>query len=628
MRRLLGSKAGFGKGRERQEDPEDQASASIPMPSPVEVHVAREVYTSNPDDQDSPQPLPSTSTLVPPSPSGSAKKQLPPGIRVPTHPYPYWQHHHTPSSSQSSLESPVTPSHVSWISGSSPNLPGPSTPTSTSHPSPSAPAPGRSSPNLFFPPPPATAPPPNASKSKPAYPSKSSHSLRGPMQEFFAQQLSPIVEQDYMSPEKRPASLPSSSHDGSGTRTSTTHTMMTPISPASPVLMNPIFSAAGGSVPTPAGPAYGGLVPFVKRKEEDNGDSPRPSPVFSTFLSRPLNRTISLSSTRTHQSSLSSSTPPVIPPLDLRPAFPGPFLPANSPISPTSRGFWDGLGTFDGESSSGRRESFITARSAGARESRYSSTQQEHYADALETLSSGQHSRETPKSSPQRPEVPDLSQVQVPQPPPPAHLSPVTSHPPSCPQQSGQHEHPHRPTAPTPSLRSFTSTPSASSSFIDKRFADSELYLGSAAERASARQAGQRWTLRTESVDTTQLLFWVGFIAPWCWLIGGWLVQPRRTPPYTSRQRDPSLLPLWTGKGKSVQSVNTINMHHGYPFVAPSTATLTPPACAPRVMLTPKPLQLAKNPWVRRCRIAAITSGVLILVAFVIALIVAGRGSG
>ncbi|KAI6041520.1 hypothetical protein EDC04DRAFT_3139664 [Pisolithus marmoratus] len=619
MRRFLGSRAAPAKGKERQRSPEDQATFST---NSMEVLVQRDVYTS--EDQNSSQPLSSTSTLVPPSSPGSAERQLPPGIRVPTHPYPYW-HHHMASSSQSSLESPVTPSHVSWLSGSNSSPAGPSTPTGMSNPTPApalaTPAAGRSSPNLFFPPPPATAPPPNAGRSKPIYPVKSTHSLRVPVQEFCGQPLSPIVEQDYMSPEKRPVSLPGTSPDGSGARTSTTQTMMTPIStsaptPVTPMPLNPVFSLAGGSEPIAPGPAYGGLVPFAKKKDEENGDSPRPSPSFSTFLSRPLNRTVSLSSIRTHQSSISSSTPPVIPPLDLRPAFSGPFL-------PTVPGFADG---FDEESSSDRRISYITARSTGARESRYSSTQHEHFVDAessLETTSTDKRSQRlphTPKGSPPYP-LPDAPRTQLPQPPPPAHFADVIS--PSHPQQAGQSEYPPRPSA--PSLHSFTSLPSASSSFIDRRFADSDFYIGSTAERASARQAGQRCITQKDSPDTIKLLFWIGFIAPWCWLIGGWMIEPRHAPLYSSRSRGGSLLPMWTGKGKNVQNASSVNMHtHGYPFITPSVASLMPPSYS-RVVLSPKPLRPVKNPWVRRCRIAAVTSGVLLLVAFVVTFVVVGQ---
>lgn len=301
------------------------------------------------------------------------------------------------------------------------------------------------------------------------------------------------------------------------------------------------------------------------------------SPI-SNFISRPLNRSISLSSTRTHQSSGSVSTPPVIPPLDLRPSFPGPHFPATTPTS--LRGYVDG---FDGESSSDRRDSFITAKT-GNRASRYSSTQQDHFVDAESGPS-------TPRSS---------QEGGRPQPPPPVLLPPT-------PQQS------------------LTSLPSASSSFIDKRFADSELYLGSAAERDNARNAGKQWAPQAGSRwDTIKVLFWIGFIAPWCWLIGGWLIEPRRPAAYNSRAQGGPLLPLWTGKGKSVERIHSIKMQHGYPFVAPSATSLTP-ASYSRVVLTPKPVNPPRNPWVRRCRIAAVTSGVIIIVVFVITLIVVSR---
>lgn len=650
MRRLLGSKALLFKGKQRQRDPEDQPRTSITMSSSaVQVFVQTEVQSSASDDQQGHEPLPGTSAQVPPSPSGSLNKQLPPGIRVPTHPHPYW-HHHTPPSSQSSLESPVTPSHVNWLGGSNTNLSGPSMPmgTSTSLPasaSTSAPAPARSSPNLFFPPPPTTAPPPNAARSKMIYPVKSTLSLRGPTQEFFGQQLSPIVEQDYMSPEKRPVSLPSSSHEGSGTRTSTTHMVATPDSPSegtpeSLALPNPIFSLAGGTVPISPGPSYGGAVPFAKKKDEESGDSPRPSPAYSTFISRPLKRSISLSSTKTYQSNHSSATPPIIPPLDLRPAFPGPLLPPHTPTSLTSRAPPDVPGPGDGESVSERRESFITARSTGARESRYSGTLHDQFVDALSRFGTPSTDADRPlhhdssKSSPQRPPASDPLQEQ------PSHsvlgaiqsrtLSGTSMHPPARPRPTVLHDHPHRPLVTAPSLQSLT--PSVSSSFVDRRFANSDLYLGSSAERGSARQAGQRWISSKDRTDTVKLLFWAGFIAPWCWLIGGWVIEPRHPHhphshphPLDSRSRGGSLLPLWSSKGRSMQSIDTMKVQHGYPFVAPSVASLAPPSYS-RVTFAPRPANPVKNPWVRRCRIAAAASGVIIVVAFVVALVVVCRG--
>lgn len=328
MRRLLGLKDSTNtpssnvKGKERQRD----STLSLPDPSssrsPMEVHVSTEVHSA-PHHLNFDPRVTNTASSTSSSPASADSGPLPPEIRVPTHPYPYWQGYtHTPSSSQSSLESPLTPSHVSWLSlgnalgnpnaasnSSNINLsltnlasvPQPSAgPSSSSH----SLAQGRSSPSPHFPPPPPTNPPPSvAARPKLIHPTKSSHSLRVPVQEFFNQQLSPIVEQDYLSPEKRPISLPNSSHE-SGSRTSTLHTSaaMTPVSPGSdwfgsatvtpvtPVPITPVLVGAGGTSPTPrtqvqtpVTPSYpGGVVPFTRMKEEEGNDSP--SKHFSAFL--------------------------------------------------------------------------------------------------------------------------------------------------------------------------------------------------------------------------------------------------------------------------------------------------------------------------------------------------------
>lgn len=324
MRRLLGLKdstntsSSNAKGKERQRD-SASPSMSVPGPSPphtpMEVHVSTEVHSA--PDRLGFHPLTSTATLASSSPASSDSRPLPPGIRVPTHPYPYWQGYtHTPSSSsQSSLESPMTPSHVSWLSsGNAPGNPNAASNTnlsptnSASVPQPAGPSlsshslvQGRSSPSPHFPPPPPTNPPPNiAARPKLLHATKSTHSLRVPVQEFFNQQLSPIVEQDYLSPEKRPVSLPSSSHEGGVSRTSTAHTArtsaaMTPVSPigdgfgtatvtpVTPVPITPVLIGTRGTPPTPhmqtqtpVTPSYpGGVVPFARAKEDEGNDSPR-----------------------------------------------------------------------------------------------------------------------------------------------------------------------------------------------------------------------------------------------------------------------------------------------------------------------------------------------------------------
>ena len=388
---------------------------------------------------------------------------------------------------------------------------------------------------------------------------------------------------------------------------------------------------------------------------------------------RPLNRSVSLSSTRTHQTSASAATPPVIPPLDLKPEFKGQaFL--TTPTSPNPRRVLD-IVARDDDSVSDRRESFITARTGAGRESKYSLGQEEVFVDAEDGFrrdSDGtvhhfdsrllEDTADTPPTPLPQP-IPQDTSNEV-KPPIPArtimHPPPSYNYPPG-PHSSDNHlphifhPHPHRPIPPhtvhpsrlglsAPSLQDFGTSISTSSSFIDRRFAPSSLYLPPASERESAHKAGAKWTDR---VDTIQVLFWLGFIAPWCWLIGGWLITAK--PPsrgYGSRSGygngyhnglggGGSSLPLWTNTSKSMQSFDTMRMHHGYPFVAPSVLSLTPPpppyqSQRAMVALTPKPVGLrrrgVKNPWVKRCRIAAVTSGVLVVVAFLVALVVAATG--
>ncbi|KAJ8596329.1 hypothetical protein M405DRAFT_837240 [Rhizopogon salebrosus TDB-379] len=500
MFRFMNSESS-GKGKQSQQIADGK----------MEVHIETEVHSTPLDtDGEGFQALGSTSSLA--TTPSSVKRPLPPGLRVPTHPYPW--HHHTPaSSSQSSIESPVTPSHVSWLG---PGAGGSSTSRAASS----------SAPNLqpYFPPPPPTAPPANVSRARPLLPSKSTHSLR-PAQEYFGQPLSPIVEQDYMSPENRPVSLPSS-QEGSGS----TGTMLTPISPSmitptSTFTMNEMMAHTTPTPTTPVAPPQ-----FAKRREDElPGDSPRSS--------------ISMSSIRTHHSGNSlSATPPVIPPLDLRPQFPGP-LPQDSLLS---RDIVDeALGIHDDEST--KRESFVTAPSAYApRESRYSAMLLDLEYEPLdeEELSSNQPSDSSHDYEHSTLRLPQAARTHSPTRP----VSRTSTHPPSY---SFPHPHvDHGTEVRTPSMRSLDSA-KRSSSFIDRRFEESELYLGSHTECSSARQASDKWAKQTENSDTAKTLFWVGFIAPWCWLIGGWLVKAKKNDRYT---RGGAMLPLWTGKNAALAS--------------------------------------------------------------------------
>jgi len=327
-----------------------------------------------------------------------------------------------------------------------------------------------------------------------------------------------------------------------------------------------------------------------------------------------------MSSTRTHHSGNSVlATPPVIPPLDLRPQFPGPL----PPDSLLTRDIADeGLGIHD--DSSTKRESFVTAQSAIAvRESRYSALllDLDHEPIDEEEFPYNESAASSRESFVPRNETPrPLPAARTHTPPRPT--SRTSTHPPSYsyPQpyvdrDKGDH---------SPSLRSFGSVRSTTSSFIDRRFAESELYFGSHTECSSARQTSEKWAKQTENSDTARTLFWVGFVAPWCWLIGGWLVKARKSEKHS---KSGHTLPLWTGK--SAQRVGSFKMQplqHGYPFVAPSVQDLMPPSFS-RAVHPRGPFLVARSPWIRRCRIASCVSGVVIMLLFIAALVVVGRRS-
>jgi len=74
--------------------------------------------------------------------------------------------------------------------------------------------------------------------------------------------------------------------------------------------------------------------------------------------------------------------------------------------------------------------------------------------------------------------------------------------------------------------------------------------------------------------------------------------------------------------GASVQTKQGYGFARGYPFIAPSVESLTPSTKVLRMKMTTGPRAL--GPWVVRCRIAAVISGILLLTAFLVALVVVG----
>jgi len=102
----------------------------------------------------------------------------------------------------------------------------------------------------------------------------------------------------------------------------------------------------------------------------------------------------------------------------------------------------------------------------------------------------------------------------------------------------------------------------------------------------------------------------------------------------------PFVLPLWSSKKGSEKGIEggkikekvargTPKMQgygfaHGYPFVAPSVESLTPSGKVLRMKQITGPKCL--NSWVARCRVAGVASGILLLVAFVVAFVEVGKG--
>lgn len=131
-------------------------------------------------------------------------------------------------------------------------------------------------------------------------------------------------------------------------------------------------------------------------------------------------------------------------------------------------------------------------------------------------------------------------------------------------------------------------------------------------------------------VSSACLLFWLGFVGPWCWLIGGWMLTTEGELEREYIHEVVSSLPISVRHGKRPDAAGERKKARNllafklFPLVAPSVESLTPSvqtqmsACR----LKQGALQVV-DAWVIRCRIAAIMSGVLILAAVSIALIVA-----
>ena len=127
------------------------------------------------------------------------------------------------------------------------------------------------------------------------------------------------------------------------------------------------------------------------------------------------------------------------------------------------------------------------------------------------------------------------------------------------------------------------------------------------------------------------VLFWLGFVGPWCWLIGGWMLttEGELEPEF---KHEVSSLPMSVRSGRKPSATAERKKARNllsklFPLAAPSAESLTQslhkqPSAASAHELKADATQVV-DAWVIRCRIAAIMSGVLILAVVIVAIIVA-----
>ncbi|OSC99696.1 hypothetical protein PYCCODRAFT_804175 [Trametes coccinea BRFM310] len=384
------------------------------------------------------------------------------------------------------------------------------------------------------------------------------------------------------------------------------------------------------------------------------------SPAHSAFLNRPLKRSTSQTSTSTFRSNVSIAAP-AIPPLDLRPNFQNAMGVQHGPNSPAllsaprkSRLAPPALPTVVGsprqvnkvsviyeDGSSARTGSFMTAPSLYTPDAERDSPIFVARDYAASTNTEGTDTEETdatqrPSRSPALPEglldVPlDDAEMGL-RPTSRASLRPST--PGSLSTERRSFVRPSRSTSP------------GTESFLQRRWLKGMSFGSDRFVLPPSAQKGKR------KMSHACILFWLGFIAPWCWLIGGWLLTSRGEvgSDGLSAEIGP-VLPLWhkgrkrgSGSGqhravKAKKSENEtlsvpekvkdaaerrIKAKSWYPLVAPSLESLAPSTTSgisTRELKRCLPSSRGVDPWIQRCRVAAAASGVLIFAAFVVAIV-------
>ncbi|KAH9169321.1 hypothetical protein EDB89DRAFT_1908627 [Lactarius sanguifluus] len=267
---------------------------------------------------------------------------------------------------------------------------------------------------------------------------------------------------------------------------------------------------------------------------------------YSAFLRRPLKRSISATSTSSLHTNVTSIHPPTLPPLNITPLEIRPVYP---PVS--HRAGPQLFSTVYEDTASERTGSFVTARSlAGDTEDPVSPASGRAAVDVR-----GPSGSTTLYSSAA---LPGGGGGMDPFTDSDRGSTPFTTTPPSgSGTDSSSSDAPAPTTHARPRPRTRGPTSGGSGSGTSDTFVLRRLTFGSALSRPSFT-AARRALARLPPLPV--LLFWAGFVAPWCWLIGGWLIAEGR---WEENGKARAALPLWRprrrqrtkGKGKGKTAV-------------------------------------------------------------------------
>lgn len=124
-------------------------------------------------------------------------------------------------------------------------------------------------------------------------------------------------------------------------------------------------------------------------------------------------------------------------------------------------------------------------------------------------------------------------------------------------------------------------------------------------------------------VSSTCVLFWVGFVAPWCWLVGGWMMLPRDASLRESETRKLNeKVSVDVGRGTVPQGEEGGSRKRTLPDPSSSFKTTARAPSIPSTTIScskevGEARIAAADPWIRRCRIASIVGGAILGLALI-----------